>query len=108
MTRAFVFLLIAVALVGANQRMAAQRERPSPPRGRSTRPDPPNLPAPPSAPAPAQSGSSRSRARLFEPQDLGLTEGPDRADWQKPDQIMDALKIADGSVVADIGAAGGW
>ncbi|HEY2153426.1 MAG TPA: methyltransferase domain-containing protein, partial [Vicinamibacterales bacterium] len=35
-------------------------------------------------------------------------EAPDRDQWQKPDQIMDALGIADGSVVADLGAAGGW
>jgi predicted methyltransferase len=47
-------------------------------------------------------------ARLFPPQDLGLLEGPDRDKWQKPEQIMDALNIADGSVVADIGAGAGW
>jgi predicted methyltransferase len=46
--------------------------------------------------------------RLFPPLDLGLLEGPDREAWQKPDQIMDALGIADGGVVADIGAGGGW
>jgi ubiquinone/menaquinone biosynthesis C-methylase UbiE len=46
--------------------------------------------------------------RLFPPVDLGLLEGPDRAAWQKPDQIMDALAIADGSAVADIGAGAGW
>ena len=46
--------------------------------------------------------------RLFPPTDLGLLEGPDRAAWQKPDQIMDALGIADGSRVADIGAGAGW
>src|SRR5512144_557167 len=46
--------------------------------------------------------------RLFPPQDLGLLEGPDRDAWQKPEQIMDALAIADGSVVADIGAGAGW
>jgi predicted methyltransferase len=45
---------------------------------------------------------------LFPPQDLGLLEAPDRDIWQKPDQIMDALAIADGSVVADIGAGAGW
>ena len=28
--------------------------------------------------------------------------------WQKPEQIMDALGIAEGSVVADLGAGGGW
>jgi ubiquinone/menaquinone biosynthesis C-methylase UbiE len=58
--------------------------------------------APPSAQTPAR------RGRLFAPQDLGLLEGPDRDAWQKPDQIMDALLIADGSVVADLGAGGGW
>jgi predicted methyltransferase len=46
--------------------------------------------------------------RLFDAQDLGLLDATDRDQWQKPDQIMDALKIAEGSVVADIGAAGGW
>jgi ubiquinone/menaquinone biosynthesis C-methylase UbiE len=54
------------------------------------------------APAAGQHG------RLFQPKDLGLLEGPDRDAWQRPDQIMDALGIADGSVVADVGAGGGW
>jgi SAM-dependent methyltransferase len=53
------------------------------------------------APVPGHGG-------LFPPQDLGLLEGPDRAKWQRPDQIMDALGIADGSYVADIGAGAGW
>ncbi len=48
------------------------------------------------------------RGRLFPPEDLGLLEGPDRDAWQKPDQIMDALLIADGATVADVGAGGGW
>jgi predicted methyltransferase len=51
---------------------------------------------------------ARPRSRLFPPQDLGLLEGPDRDQWQKPDLIMDALGIADGAVVADLGAGGGW
>jgi ubiquinone/menaquinone biosynthesis C-methylase UbiE len=46
--------------------------------------------------------------QLFPPVDLGLLEGPDRDIWQKPDRIMDALGIADRSVVADLGAGGGW
>ena len=37
-----------------------------------------------------------------------MLEGPDRAAWQQPDQIMDALLIAEGSTVADLGAGGGW
>lgn len=54
-----------------------------------------------------QASTPRHR-KLFPPLDLGLLESPDRAAWQKPDQIMDALGIADGSVVADIGAGSGW
>jgi predicted methyltransferase len=50
----------------------------------------------------------RAKSRLFAPQDLGLVEAPDRDQWQRPDQIMDALLIAEGSVVAEIGAGGGW
>jgi ubiquinone/menaquinone biosynthesis C-methylase UbiE len=46
--------------------------------------------------------------RLFPPEALGDLEGPDRDAWQMPDAIMDALGIADGSAVAEIGAGGGW
>ena len=58
----------------------------------------------PASAAPQQ----RPHGRLFPPQDLGLLEGPDRDAWQRPDQIMDFLEIAEGSVVADLGAGGGW
>lgn len=51
---------------------------------------------------------SQSRTQLFPPQELVLLEAPDREQWQKPDLIMDALLIAEGSVVADLGAGGGW
>jgi ubiquinone/menaquinone biosynthesis C-methylase UbiE len=46
--------------------------------------------------------------RLFPPEQLGILEGPDRDAWQQPEKIMDALAIGDGSVVADLGAGGGW
>ena len=59
----------------------------------------------PVAPAVAQ---DLPHPRLFLPSDLGLLEGPDRSLWQKPDEIMDALNIADGSRVADVGAGAGW
>ena len=51
---------------------------------------------------------SKPNTRLFGTQDLGLLEAPDRDQWQKPDQIMDALGVAEGSKVAELGAAGGW
>jgi ubiquinone/menaquinone biosynthesis C-methylase UbiE len=37
-----------------------------------------------------------------------LLDAPDRDLWQRPDQIMDAMAVADASVVADIGAGSGW
>lgn len=55
-------------------------------------------------PLPAQS----RHGALFRPEDLGLLESADRDTWQKPDQIMDSLGIADGARVADVGAGGGW
>jgi predicted methyltransferase len=56
------------------------------------------------AAAPAQ----QQHGRLFPPEELGMLEGPDREAWQRPEQVMDALRIAEGSTVADIGAGGGW
>jgi ubiquinone/menaquinone biosynthesis C-methylase UbiE len=56
------------------------------------------------APAPATS----QHGRLFPPEQLGSLEGPDRAAWQRPDRVMDALRIHDGSIVADLGAGAGW
>lgn len=52
--------------------------------------------------------AAQQHVRLFRPEDLGLLEGPDRDAWQRPDQIMDALRIGDGSHVADLGAGSGW
>jgi SAM-dependent methyltransferase len=56
----------------------------------------------------AQTSSAQRHGQLFPPTDLGLLETPDRAAWQKPEQIMDALKIAENAKVADIGAGGGF
>src|SRR5262245_25007042 len=55
-----------------------------------------------------QPPAPQTDGRLFPPIDLGLLESPDRAAWQKPEQIMDVLHVADGSKVADIGAGAGW
>lgn len=66
-------------------------------------------PAASSAANTAESASSEQRKpELFPPQDLGLLEAPDRDEWNNPDLIMDLLGIADGAVVADLGAGGGW
>jgi ubiquinone/menaquinone biosynthesis C-methylase UbiE len=49
-----------------------------------------------------------ARGRLFPPEKLAELEVRDRDEWQEPDRIMDALGIADGARVADVGAGGGW
>jgi predicted methyltransferase len=54
------------------------------------------------------SAAPPQHGRLFPPEQLGTLEGPDRDAWQRPDQIMDKLGIGDGSIVADLGAGGGW
>jgi predicted methyltransferase len=51
---------------------------------------------------------TKEHGRLFPPQDLGLLEAPDRDIWQHPDEVMDTLRVAEASVVADIGAGAGW
>jgi predicted methyltransferase len=58
--------------------------------------------------APASAQQKPTHVRLFAPEELGLLEGPDRDDWQQPDEVMDHLGISDGARVADIGAGGGW
>jgi predicted methyltransferase len=64
--------------------------------------------APPPAPAPIVAPAPPGADHLFSPEDLGILEGPDRDEWQQPERIMDALGIADGGRVADLGAGGGW
>ena len=72
----------------------------------------PALPDPRDLPGPRDPSGLREQAapkrKLFEPNDLGLLDAPDRDQWQKPEQIMDTLGIADGSAVADLGAGGAW
>lgn len=77
----------------------SQSARPAAP-SRPGAPDRPGQPAPPAAEKP--------KNRLFAAEDLGLIEPPDRDQWQPPELIMDDLNIAEGAVVADIGAGGGW
>jgi predicted methyltransferase len=56
----------------------------------------------------AAPAAAQQHGRLFPPEQLGLLEGPDRDAWQRPERVMDALQIAEGSIVADLGAGGGW
>lgn len=64
--------------------------------------------SPEQSPAAPEPGTSPAPRQLFPPEDLPLLEGPDRELWQKPELVMDTLRIAEGSKVADIGAGAGW
>jgi ubiquinone/menaquinone biosynthesis C-methylase UbiE len=101
-------LLVCLAL---DVPMLAGPGRPALP-GQPVRPLPPvaGPPAPPAPalPAPLDPGTQTKPNRLFPAQELGLIEPPDRVQWQPPEQIMDDLNIAEGAVVADLGAGGGW
>jgi len=46
--------------------------------------------------------------RIFNPQYLWYLESEDRNRWQKPDQVIEALELSEGDVIADIGAGGGY
>jgi ubiquinone/menaquinone biosynthesis C-methylase UbiE len=57
-------------------------------------------------------GDGDGRDRFRNPKDLdgyiASQESPDRAAWQKPDQVLDVLKLAAGQTVCDIGAGPGY
>lgn len=57
-------------------------------------------------------GHDDERDRFKNPKDLAAyiahQEAPDRAAWQKPDQVLDALGLAAGQTVCDIGAGPGY
>jgi predicted methyltransferase len=95
-------LLVAVVLMLTMDVFAQSRP------GRPNPPAQPAVPAPPAVPAQPAGPAQKSKSRLFQTVDLGLLEAPDREEWQKPDQIMDTLRIAEGSTVADLGAGSGW
>ena len=105
------------AVVSLQAQSTAQRRPGPPPPARplevtaSPRTPPSQPPATvprPNRPTTTPTSPQRGHGRLFQPHELGMLEGPDREAWQRPDLIMDALGIADGSVVADLGAGGGW
>jgi arsenite methyltransferase len=45
---------------------------------------------------------------IFNPLYLFYLESPSRDEWQKPEQVIEALALPEGAVVADIGAGGGY
>jgi SAM-dependent methyltransferase len=106
MTRITIALLIAAAAgVMTGPSYAQKPTRPSTLRQAQGRPEPSRgATDTPGVPGKVEGGNPR----LFAPQDLGLLEPPDREAWQKPDQVMDALHVAEGTTVADLGAGGGW
>jgi SAM-dependent methyltransferase len=57
---------------------------------------------------PCERATEEQKTTLTRPADLLLLEMPDRAIWQRPDDIMDKLNIADSAWVADVGAGSGW
>ena len=92
-------VLALIAVVSFAPVAAVQERQPPPPRQQQEQPGHQQGQQPP--------GQS-PQGKLFDPVDLGLLEAPDRDKWQRPDEVMRALGIADGSIVGDLGAAGGW
>ncbi len=57
--------------------------------------------------APEKIGRERP-GTLFSPSKIPLLEDPGRDIWQKPDEVLNALDVKRGQVVADIGAGSGY
>ncbi len=115
--RRSIVALVALALVACVSLAHALAVRQDAAAGQGAS-RPPARPSSPAAATPGdqtgqpsrrqQAPGQSTKSKLFAPVDLGLLEAPDRDRWQKPEQVMAALGIADGSVVGDLGAAGGW
>lgn len=54
------------------------------------------------------SGELERPGKLFSPSKIPLLEDAGRDTWQKPDEILHALNIKEGDVVADVGAGSGY
>jgi ubiquinone/menaquinone biosynthesis C-methylase UbiE len=50
----------------------------------------------------------REGRRVFNPNYSFILDGGSRDAWQKPEEVLDALAVAEGTVVADIGAGTGY
>jgi len=96
-------LVLGAAVAAAILALSVPRDSTVPARALPARAAPPSA-----AGAPESSAQTRPQNRLFPAQELGLIEPPDRDEWQPPELIMDDLNIAEGAVVADLGAGGGW
>lgn len=46
--------------------------------------------------------------RVFNPEYLWYIESDQRDVWQKPEEVIEALRLTQGDVIADIGAGGGY
>ena len=106
-------LLLVCGLGGCFVRSKAEK-RPAPKRGQSVAqapkpaatkaPTPTPTPKPKSTPAKAaKSAPSKATERYIE-----YLEGFGRADWQKPEQVVEALHLKPGSAVTDLGAGTGY
>lgn len=58
--------------------------------------------------AAAGAAATAQDGRLFNPRDVAALENDNRDQWQKPAQVVEALELEPGSVVADIGTGSGY
>lgn len=92
-------VILAVALTGCEA--AIDLDAPQQPAA------PVQQPAPAPAPDPEADRIERPTSDPYKG-DLGIFEGAKRAERLQVDRVMDVLRIAEGSSVADIGAGSGW
>ena len=97
MFRVLALILVALSLVGTGERTALAQ-----PAGGSPMDHPGTGTHPMGGPMPSHHsfGNAEMWARQF--------DDPKRDAWQKPDEVLDALKLAPTALVADLGAGTGY
>ena len=106
-------LLVGLLAAGCRQQSATAVEGKGPPRVASAPVDasPSPAPEPPPIDCPLQKlGIEPTHLRPFASVEkyLAFLERPDRAAWQKPDEVVTALGLAGGETVFDLGAGSGY
>lgn len=56
----------------------------------------------------ASAFATAQNSRLYSPRDIDALENESRDDWQKPIQVVEALEIEAGAIIADIGTGSGY
>ena len=114
--KATIFLLLTVAaMAGCSQRAAKETSSPPESATNESKPKHPrgedHMQGHPPIDCPLhKAGIDASKMKPFEETEkyIAFLERPDRAKWQKPDEVVNALNLSGDETVVDVGAGSGY